>query len=372
MPKGYDVYVLGVQEGINDRVYDAVASLTGCFRLPLQARLYPAKDMTRSEAPRGVGVRSRRMGRAILVQSLLEEAAEGAVFEPVASQADMLDRVWGRGDGALLTPKFTGVAVFVAPAVSPHVRLLGVYKHSFGASEGSKGGVGVALGMYDVTVAFVNAHMASKDAEMRRAQYCELVERLGAKLGGRGFGLNEEFHHVVWMGDLNYHVKGASAAEALALIRAGRGLELLERHDELLEDKELELAFYDYHEPKMAANFYPTYKKRVDRGPTDYADPNWVKKVYHTTFKEPFYKGGRVVDRVPSWTDRIQYHSQPEKTGQLAPEPADPAKPNGPHNYKAINDGMDSSDHSPVFATFTVAVTADSLIDERLTEEVRG
>ena len=51
-----------------------------------------------------------------------------------------LDRVWGRGDGAMLKPKFTGIAVFVAEVTAPYTRLLGVYKHSFGASEGSKGG----------------------------------------------------------------------------------------------------------------------------------------------------------------------------------------------------------------------------------------
>ena len=51
-----------------------------------------------------------------------------------------LDRVWGRGDGAILMPKFTGIAVFVSEISSPYVRLLGVYKHSFGAAEGSKGG----------------------------------------------------------------------------------------------------------------------------------------------------------------------------------------------------------------------------------------
>lgn len=73
---------------------------------------------------------------------------------------------------------------------------------------------------------------------MRRAQYCELVDRLGAKLGGRGFGLNESFHHIIWMGDLNTHVKGLNSEEAVGMIRGGRTMELLYRHDELLQDKE--------------------------------------------------------------------------------------------------------------------------------------
>lgn len=94
------------------------------------------------------------------------------------------------------------------------------------------------MGIYDVTVGFISAHMASKKPDMRRAQYCELVDRLGAKLGGRGFGLNETFHHIIWVGDLNYHCKGVSAREALSLISTGNHMQLLLDHDELLDDKE--------------------------------------------------------------------------------------------------------------------------------------
>ena len=304
--------------------------------MPLHAKLYRAPDAgtvaaSAAAAAAGGGTavpsaasasggtpatplnRSRRVGRAILVQTLLDEAKAGILPEPVASTADMLDRVWGRGDGALLTPKFTGIGVFVTPAVAPFVRVLSVYKHSFGASEGSKGGVGVALGLYDVTVAFVNTHMASKRPEMRRAQYQELVDRLGAKLGGRGFGLNEEFHHVIWMGDLNTHITGVSADEALAMVKRGQQAELLLNHDELLAEKEAETCFYAYEEPLMGPRFLPTYKKTANRGRVNYRDPDWPSRVYVTHFKEPFYKGGRVRERVPSWTDRIQYHSLPDR-----------------------------------------------------------
>jgi endonuclease/exonuclease/phosphatase family metal-dependent hydrolase len=148
-----------------------------------------------------------------------------------------------------------------------------------------QGGVGVAMGLYDVNVVFVNAHMASKKPDMRRAQYCELVDRLGAKLGGRGFGLNEEFHHVVWMGDLNYHCKGVTAREALAMISSGNHMQLLLDHDELLDDKENETAFYEYEEPLMAPRFFPTYKKIPARGKVNYRSPSWVDTVYVTKFK---------------------------------------------------------------------------------------
>ena len=111
---------------------------------------------------------------------------------------------------------------------------------------------------------------------MRRAQYCELVDRLGGKLGGRGFGLNESFHHIVWMGDLNTHVKGLSSEEATSMIAQGRTMELLYDHDELLADKEQELCFYEYEEPLMGPRFYPTYKKVPGRGKVSAPPPSSV------------------------------------------------------------------------------------------------
>ena len=288
--------------------------------------------------------------------------------------------MWGRGDGALMMPKFTGIAVFVAPVVAPYTRLLSVTKHSFGASEGSKGGVGVALGLYDVTIAFVNTHLASKRADIRRAQYQEIVDRLGSKLGGRGFGLNESFHHIVWMGDLNTHCKGVSAADAVELIRTGRHLQLLLSHDELLMEKEAGTSFWEYEEPLMAPRFFPTYKKLPGRGIVDTRDPDWVSSVYCTAYKEPFYKGGRVQERVPSWTDRIQYHSLPDRWGELLPESLDASRPDAsPHNYHAINDALDTSDHSPIFATFSLQISteetsegADALALARYVEAMSG
>jgi len=373
IPLDYDVYVLGIQEGISDSIFSAVEAYTGAFRLPLNARLYSARDAS------GAQLRSRRVGRAIKIEDFIHDADEGLKPDPVVSTTDMLDRVWGRGDGALLQPKFTGIAVFVAPVAAPYCRLLGVYKHSFGASEGSKGGVGVALGLYNVTIAFINTHMASKRADMRRAQYQELVDRLGGKLGGRGFCLNESFHHIVWMGDLNVHCKGLSASDATSLIKQGKHLQMLMHHDELLIEKDEETSFFEYEEPMMGPRFFPTYKKMPGRGPLDVKDPSWVSRAYVTAYKEPMYKGGRVMERVPSWTDRIQYHSLPDKWGELMPEcldksreMLDQARGEPPiHNYHSVNDTLDTSDHSPVFCTFTLQIVVDEVdhdaeVDEKV------
>lgn len=38
-------------------------------------------------------------------------------------------------------------------------------------------------------------------------------------------------------------------------------------------------------------------------------------------------QGGGTHERVPSWTDRVQYHSLPDRAGELLPEPLDPDNP---------------------------------------------
>lgn len=75
---------------------------------------------------------------------------------------------------------------------------------------------------------------------------------------------------------------------------------------------------------------------------------------------------------MPSWTDRIQYHSLPDRSGELLPEPLDPDHPDTSlHNYHAVNDGLDCSDHSPIFATFSLQICAEE-VDAGIAEAVEG
>ncbi len=137
--------------------------------------------------------------------------------------------------GSFLNPKFTGLALFVAPEFADKVEVLALHRHSFGASEGSKGGVGLAIRVHDSTIAFVNCHLASKKMKMRFDQYMDLCKSLG-KLGDPNFQLNEQFHHVVWMGDLNYRCSGISGETAKEIITSGNMDQLLQ-HDDLLKAK---------------------------------------------------------------------------------------------------------------------------------------
>jgi hypothetical protein len=121
--------VLGVQEGVSDRMFDAFAAWTETFRVPLHTKLYtatlppgvapPTASASETVADGGssvygggggarAGVPSssastaggggprlrieRKHGRAIPVQQLVDEARAGIYPDPCTNTVDMLDR----------------------------------------------------------------------------------------------------------------------------------------------------------------------------------------------------------------------------------------------------------------------------------------
>lgn len=218
----------------------------------------------------------------------------------------------------------------------------------------------MALGLYDVTMAFVSSQLSFTKLLKRRSEYSDLCERLGKKLGGRGFQLNEQFHHVVWMGDLGYKTASISAEQALGLVTQGRHKEMLLRFDELQRELEDGHVFYGYKEPVHAPDFLPTYRKHTNRHDARVApsDPAWAETVYNTQFQQSLFRGGGMAERVPSWPDRILYHSLPSRDGELVPEPMI----GGAHdNYHAVESPLDFCEHSPVFCTFDLEIDADDI-----------
>jgi hypothetical protein len=67
---------------------------------------------------------------------------------------------------------------------------------------------------------------------------------------------------------------------------------LFERYDQLTIEIGRREVFYEYNEPAMGARFFPTYKKKLQRPPTDYTHPGWVRNTYHVSFREPICKRG--------------------------------------------------------------------------------
>jgi len=78
-PSGYDVYVVGIQEGVSDGIYDIFAEVTGTKRMPI-----------------------------------------------VKNPKDTSDKVLGRGDGSFRNQKFTGIQYFLKPGAEAFVKCVAV------------------------------------------------------------------------------------------------------------------------------------------------------------------------------------------------------------------------------------------------------
>lgn len=269
---------------------------------------------------------------------------------------------------------------------------------------------------FDTTIAFLSCHLSSNAVADRRNGYKQLVEKAGNSLGDRYFQLLEQFHHVVFFGDLNYRIDNMKGDKALKLISSGRIDELLD-HDQLYKEMLNGTTFADFKEPRFAPDFIPTYKKKEARPvPTDWNDPKWADLMYRTLFKEAFYKGGKKVIRVPSFCDRIIYHSLESKStlapkalnlkgrqswarpslacketediwqagltadniisendfdektappaGRFEPQPISlsDTSETTPHHYHAMNDILTTSDHTAIWGGFFL----HSVVDKRL------
>lgn len=141
------------------------------------------------------------------------------------------DQIQGRGDGSMLHPKFTGLAIFARDSLveAGRIRLLKVATCST-ATLTSKGGAACVLALDGQTVVFISCHLeAGNKFEERRGQYREVSLGLGTKLGEEGFDLGQQFHHTVWVGDMNYRcVQGAGRGERDKAMEGDKCVGLLE------------------------------------------------------------------------------------------------------------------------------------------------
>lgn len=70
----------------------------------------------------------------------------------------------------------------------------------------NKGGVATVVWVWDTAVCFVNSHLAAHQGKTNRrnSDYKEIVEQI--MIGDNGLDILNQFHHTVWMGDLNYRL----------------------------------------------------------------------------------------------------------------------------------------------------------------------
>uniref|UniRef100_A0AAR2LEB1 phosphatidylinositol-3,4,5-trisphosphate 5-phosphatase n=1 Tax=Pygocentrus nattereri TaxID=42514 RepID=A0AAR2LEB1_PYGNA len=222
------------------------------------------------------------------------------------------------------------LAVFVRPEHEGRISQVNTasVKTGLGNTLGNKGAVGISFLFMGTSMGFVNCHLTSgSEKALRRNQNFQDILRL-LSLGDRqlgAFDISLRFTHLFWCGDLNYRLD-LDVQEILKHV-SKREFDELMCADQLTRERHKRKAFFSFKEEKIT--FPPTY--RYERGSRDC----YLWQKYKTT-------GVRV--NGPSWCDRVLWKSYPETYITCT-------------SYGCTDD-IFTSDHSPVFATFQVGLTA--------------
>jgi hypothetical protein len=395
VPSGYDLYVLGVQESPSESIYDCFDSLLfaeGCQRLTL--------DYSH-----------------VLLQTVNDDGSN-----PSGNRDPNADptKLFVKGES-----KFNGIVIYVRTSLVSDVKLLamttyncaGISSSSASSTSSSssriQGAVAVAISLLGRNLVFINSQFNHKSNDLRREQYQLLMTHLGSSLAEVGYHLNEQFHHILWLGDFCYKLVDVSGNDmpletVTSMLEDPRCIRtLFETHDQLNQEKKLHNIFYGYREPVPFPNFYPTYKKIENHPPVNYSKPDWVKNTYRFQVKDSFFKGGKTKEFIPQFSDRILFYSMNDLVEDLLPEslPSEmyilresddksstvTARPNNNNahpisaltsslsnstldtkgqqqqlsvqldNYRSMNDGeaLTASDHAPVCCTFLLRLRHD-------------
>ncbi|GAM21486.1 hypothetical protein SAMD00019534_046610 [Acytostelium subglobosum LB1] len=182
-----------------------------------------------------------------------------------------------------------------------------------GGIYGNKGATAISFQFFETSFCFINSHFAAhqEKTDQRNQNYRDIVKNV--ELGNKDIDVLNQFHHVFWMGDLNYRVD-LFREEVLLLISKGNTTKLL-ANDQLAKQKQLEKVFIGFKEAPIP--FLPTY--RMSRG----------QMAVYTEEKQ----------RVPSWCDRVLHKSLPY------------SQPITCVQYNSAPE-IQTSDHTPVYGVY--------------------
>lgn len=185
-------------------------------------------------------------------------------------------------------------------------------KTGLGGIAANKGGCAVRFEVGVTSFALITSHLAAGTNAMveRYNDYQTIMQGLTFT---RNYTIKDH-DHIIWFGDMNYRVNLPND-QCRDLIENGAFDELM-RQDQLNQEMTSKGAFHGFKE--AVVKFYPTYK--FDKGTSN----------YDTSEKQ----------RVPSWTDRVLYISEPTKKHDLLQV-----------SYNSVMD-IFASDHKPVYGIF--------------------
>jgi len=187
----------------------------------------------------------------------------------------------------------------------------------------NKGGVAIGFDYDSTSVCFLNSHLAAHQGmiKQRNENYGEICNGISNKLGK---GLLSSFHHVIWMGDLNYRLQMNESDEKEPTP------ELFEKITGMIKDENYE-ELYQYDQLCKEISDGNTFV-----GFTQAGTPNFAP-----TFKVERQEIGQYIPkRTPSWCDRMLWRSI---TGFNLKQTSFSSTPE-----------LSSSDHKPVSGEFTM------------------
>jgi phosphatidylinositol-3,4,5-trisphosphate 5-phosphatase 2 len=163
---------------------------------------------------------------------------------------------------------------------------------------GNKGGVAVSFDMDQTSFCFVGCHLASgtEHCTRRNDDFSDIMRRMVIDRQARGADMAALFHHVIWLGDLNYRCE-APIDNVLCMIDERNWQKLLGA-DQLLRERQNGRAFHGFQEKSIG--FAPTYRL-VRNQPASSPIYSWEKQ----------YSNGKVRINQPSWCDRVLWKSLP-------------------------------------------------------------
>lgn len=180
---------------------------------------------------------------------------------------------------------------------------------------GNKGGIAVSFHIRDTSFCVVNCHFAARAERLaqRQGNFIRIVQSL--QLGLKSYDILNQFHHVIWSGDLNYRID-ADFHKTIEDMN-NRNFAPLIAADQLTNEMAQLKVLAGFKEGPL--NFAPTY--RWDRHTTEVSNKR---------------------EQTPSWTDRILWRSFANTEDELTFL-----------SYRSIPDAY-GSDHRPVIATFSL------------------